>query len=84
MGGENFALAEGGADGKIILLDTQSNVHHLGEAECLYMGGTFETCPIFITKYFQCVSSNTWVTSYGVCSASKQTAEYIGSDADDA
>jgi len=34
LGGEPFILAEG-ADDEIILLGTQSNLHHLAEAECL-------------------------------------------------
>ena len=50
-------LAEG-ADDEIILLGTQSNLPHLAEADCLYMDGTFQTCPrlyyqIFIIKYGQ-------------------------------
>ena len=51
-------LAEEGADDEIILLGTQSNLPHLAEADCLYMDGTFQTCPcfyyqIFIIKYGQ-------------------------------
>ena len=45
LGGEPFVLGESGAEDKIILLGTQSNLHHLAEAECFYVDGTFETCP---------------------------------------
>ena len=34
LGGHPFVLAENGAEDKIILLGTQSNLHHLAEAEC--------------------------------------------------
>ena len=58
LGGEPFILAEEGTDDEIILLGTQSNLHHLAEAECLW---AFQTCPrlfyqifsIHITKYGQ-------------------------------
>ena len=61
LGGQPFVLAESGAEEKIILLGTQSNLHHLAEAECLYVDGTFKTCPrlfyqifsIHIIKYSQ-------------------------------
>ena len=61
LDGEPFVLAESGADDKIILLGTHSNLHHLAEAECFCVDGTFETCPglfyqifsIHIIKYGQ-------------------------------
>ena len=52
LGGEPFILAEEGTDDKIILLGTQSNLHHLAEAECLYMDGTFQTCPHLFYQIF--------------------------------
>ena len=52
LGGEPFILAEEGTDDKIILLGTQSNLHHLAEAECLYMDGTFQTCPRLFYQIF--------------------------------
>ena len=78
LGGEPFILAEEGADDKIILLGTQSNLHHLAEAECLYMDGTFQTCPrlfyqifsIHIVKYGQ-----TFPMVYGLL-PNKQQATY--------
>jgi len=78
LGGEPFILAEEGADDNIILLGTQSNLHHLAEAECLYMDGTFQTCPrlfyqifsIHIVKYGQ-----TFPMVYGLL-PNKQQATY--------
>ena len=61
LGGEPFVLGKSGAEDKIILLGTQSNLHHLAEAECFYVDGTFKTCPglfyqiftVHIIKYSQ-------------------------------
>ena len=52
LGGEPFVLGESGAEDKIILLGTQSNLHHLPEAECFYVDGTFETCPRLFYQIF--------------------------------
>ena len=52
LGGEPFVLGESGAEDKIILLGTQSNLHHLAEAECFYVDGTFETCPRLFYQIF--------------------------------
>ena len=45
-------MGESGAEDKIILLGTQSNLHHLAEAECFYVDGTFETCPRLFYQIF--------------------------------
>ena len=52
LGGQPFVLAESGAEDKIILLGTQSNLHYLAEAECLYVDGTFKTCPHLFYQIF--------------------------------
>ena len=52
LGGQPFILAESGAEDKIILLGTQSNLHYQAEAECLYVDGTFETCPHLFYQIF--------------------------------
>ena len=52
LGGQPLVLAESGAEDKIILLGTQSNLHYLAEAECLYVDGTFETCPHLFYQIF--------------------------------
>ena len=52
LGSEPFILAEEGADDKIILLGTQSNIHHLAEVDCLYMDGTFQIGPHLFYRIF--------------------------------
>ena len=71
LGGEQFVLAESGADDKIIILGTRSNLHHLAEAESIFVDGTFSTCPR------QIFSIHIIKVPYGVCTTSQQAARYI-------
>ena len=52
LGGEQFLLAESGADNKIVILGTRSNLHHLAEAESISVDGTFPTCPRLFYQIF--------------------------------
>ena len=49
--GELFILVEEGANDKIIPFGTLSNIIFV-EAECLYMDGTFQTCPCLFYQIF--------------------------------
>ena len=79
LGGESFVLGESGAEDKIILLGTQSNLHHLAEAEYFYVDGTFETCPRLFYQIFTIHITMEVQPDlpYGVCPASQQAVEYI-------
>ena len=59
LGGQPFVLAESGAEDKIILLGAQSNLHHLAEAECLYVDGTLKHVHVYFIRSFPSTSSST-------------------------
>ena len=51
LGSEPFIFAEEEADDKIILLGTQSNIHHLAEVDCLH-GWNIPNLPTSLLSIF--------------------------------
>ncbi len=50
--GENFLLAEEGADDKIIIFATDDHLRKLAGADMIFIDGTFQTCPRLFYQIF--------------------------------